>query len=108
MLGVWLLISAFIWPHTASSQANTWIVGVLIAAAAIWSMYMPQIRWVNTALSVWLFVSTFFISHQTPGTRWNNVIVAILAFLASVIPTGTATRTTLPPTPGHPHRTPSL
>lgn len=106
VLGAWLFISAFIWPHTASSQANTWIVGALMAGAAIWAMFAPPVRWVNTVLAIWLFISTFFIPHVTTGTVWNNAIVAILVFLVSLVPSGvsrtssgttTTTTTTVPP-----------
>jgi hypothetical protein len=85
-LGVWLFISAFVWPHTANSQANTWIVGVLVVAFALWGMFTPPVRWVNTVLAVWLFFSTFFFAHITAGTVWNNAIVAILVFILSLVP----------------------
>lgn len=102
VLGVWLFISAFIWPHTESAQTNTWIVGVLIAAAAIWAMFTPQVRWLNTVLAIWLFVSTLVIPHVTTGTVWNNVIVAIVVFLVSLMPSGASTTRTARP-PGQPH-----
>ncbi len=86
VLGVWLFISAFIWPHTAASQTNTWIVGILIAIFAIAAMFAPAVRWVNTVLAVWLFVSTLFIQHVTAGTAWNNCIVAVIVFFVSLAP----------------------
>ncbi len=85
-LGVWLFISAWVWPHTTSSATNTWIVGLLIVAAGIIAMYVPWFRWVNTALAIWLFFSTFAFPHVTSGTMWNNAIVAIIVFIVSLIP----------------------
>jgi hypothetical protein len=87
-LGAWLFISAFLWPHGAASAANTWIVGLLIAIAGLIALRMPWMRWVDTALAIWLFLSTFAMPHVTRGTLWNNLIVALLVFLVSLVPEG--------------------
>jgi len=89
VLGVWLFISAFLWPHNPASQTNTWLLGVIIAVVGVAGLFTPPIRWVNTAAAIWLFLSTLFINHDMPGTVWNNLIVAILVFILSL----TASRT---------------
>lgn len=88
MFGIWLLISAFLWPHSASAETNTWIVGASIAIVAAWALFTPRVRWVNTLLASWLGLSTLFIYHLTIGTLWNNLAVAIIVFVSSMIPTG--------------------
>ena len=88
--GVWLFISAFIWPHTEAAQTNTWIVAVLIMIAAIWALFAPSVRFINTILAIYLFISTFGIFHNNPGTVWNNVIVSIVVFIVSLIPSETS------------------
>jgi hypothetical protein len=100
VLGVWLFVSAFIWPHTQASYTNTWILGVLITAVAVWALFVPAVRWANTALAVWLFISTLFIMHISTGTAWNNAIVAALVFIFSLMPS-----TTHLATPGRPQTT---
>lgn len=97
-LGAWLFISAFLWPHATASAANAWIVGLLIAIASLIALRMPWMRWVDTALAVWLFLSTLVMSDATRGTLWNNLIVAVLVFLVSLVPEG------LFPTPRWPIR----
>jgi hypothetical protein len=87
-LGAWLFISAFLWPHGTASAANTWIVGLLIAIAGLIALRMPWMRWVDTGLAIWLFLSTLAISHTTRGTLWNNLIIALLVFLVSLVPEG--------------------
>ncbi len=99
--GVWLFISAFVWPHTAAAQNNTWIVGVLIVLASLWAMFAPSVRFINTILAVYLFISTFGIFHQNPGTVWNNVIVSIIVFVLSLVPSETAYWTRGHRTPAH-------
>ena len=91
LIGVWLFISAWVWPHTVAAQTNTWIVGALIAIAAIWAMFAPPVRLVNTILAIWLFFSTLFIYHTSAATLWNNLIVAVVVFALSLIPSGAMT-----------------
>jgi len=41
VLGVWLFISAFLWPHTYAQMTNTWILGVLCVVFALVAMRVP-------------------------------------------------------------------
>ncbi len=92
ILGVWLFISAFIWPHGASQLTNTWIVGVVTVAIALIALAAPPVKYLNTALSIWLFISVWVLPGANAGTQWNNAIVAILIFLFSLAPEGGGTR----------------
>ncbi len=85
VLGVWLFISAFIWEHTAAERTNTWILGVLFVVFALVATRSPGARWVNTALSIWLFISVWALPHDNVGTMWNNALVAIVVFFASLV-----------------------
>lgn len=86
VLGVWLFISAFVWPHSAAARTNTWICGLLAVAFAVWALWAPAARWLNTALAIWLFISALSIFHVSGATLWNNVIVAIFLFVFSLVP----------------------
>ena len=92
LLGVWLFISAFIWPHTEAQMTNTWICGVLAVIFAAVAMRAPQARYVNTILAIWLFISAFALTSESIGTVWNNVIVAIAIFVSSLVPSDTEPR----------------
>jgi hypothetical protein len=85
-LGIWLFISAFIWSHTYAQMTNTWIVGVLCVAFAVIATRVPEVRYLNTILAIWLFVSAWALPTMESGTRWNNVLVAIAIFLLSLAP----------------------
>jgi hypothetical protein len=98
VLGAWLFISAFLWPHTEASFANTWVVGALTVAFALWAMKAPSARYLNTALSMWLFFSTFAMVHLLQATLWNNAIVAVAIFIASLVPSRSTDRRQRPPT----------
>ncbi len=86
LLGIWLFISAFIWPHTSAQMNNAWICGVITVVFAVIALRAPQARYVNTALAVWLFISTFAMPRMSVGTTWNNILVAIAIFIVSLVP----------------------
>ena len=98
LIGVWLFISAFVWPHTVAARTNTWILGVLSVVVALIAMAQPMARWLNTLAAIWLFFSTLAISHTTQATVINNIIVAIVVFILSFIGSYAAIdrRTTVP------------
>jgi hypothetical protein len=85
-LGVWLFLSAFLWTHTQAQLTNTWVVGVLCVIFALISMAVPWVRYLNTLLAIWLFISAWALPTASSGTIWNNVLVAIAMFVASLMP----------------------
>lgn len=86
VLGVWLFISAFIWPHSYAQMTNTWIVGVLVVAFSLIAMRVPEVRYLNTILAVWLFISVWALPSISMGTRWANALTAIAIFFVSLAP----------------------
>jgi hypothetical protein len=92
ILGAWLFVSAFLWSHTPADRVSCWAAGLGVIAFAVIAMTIPVARWVNCALAVWLFVSAFALPHLHPGTRWNEVIVALLVFFLAIVPTEVDTR----------------
>jgi hypothetical protein len=86
-LGLWLFLSAFLWPHTPGSRANTWVLGLIIAVLAGVGTPTPAIRALSTVPAVWLLFSSFWIADVTNATMWNNAIVAVLVLMLSLIPT---------------------
>jgi hypothetical protein len=83
-LGVWLFISAFVWPHTPEQFANAWIVGLLIIAFAAISLRVELGRYACTLTAVWLFFSNWILPTELEATAWNNIIVSISVFVASL------------------------
>ena len=86
ILGVWVFVSAFAWPHPPAAFTNTWIVGLLVAIFALIAMRTPGARFVNTALAIWLFVAAFVLPHVETGSVWNNALCAIAIFILSLVP----------------------
>ncbi|AKU90693.1 SPW repeat domain-containing protein [Vulgatibacter incomptus] len=88
VLGIWLFISAFIWPHGPAQLSNTWIIGIATVVVASIALAVPGAKYVNTALAIWLFISVWVLPGATSGTQWNNAVVAILIFLFSLVAEG--------------------
>jgi hypothetical protein len=86
ILGVWLFISAFLWPHAQAQLTNTWVCGVLAVIFSLIAMGVPWARYLNTLLAIWLFISAWALPTTSVGTIWNNVLVAIAIFVVSLVP----------------------
>ena len=86
-LGLWLFVSAFLWPHTPLSQANTWVLGLIIALIAAIGPSTAAVRTLAAVPALWVLFSAFWISDVTNATAWNNAVVAVLVLVLSVVPT---------------------
>ncbi len=86
ILGLWLFVSAFVWPRAGATFANAWIVGLLAAIFAVMGMTNGRIRFANTALSAWLLVSAAALPHRSAWGRWNDAAVAVLMLALSLVP----------------------
>jgi hypothetical protein len=96
ILGVWLFISAFLWPHAMSQQTNTWLCGALVVVFAVVAMRVPPARYLNTALAIWLFISAWALPSVTTATIWNNALVGIALFVVSLVPSYASRETPTP------------
>jgi hypothetical protein len=86
VLGAWLAVSAFALEHTFASRVNAFVVGVWIATAALGAAWSLPMRIANTVAAVWLGAATLSMSDVQPATFWNNLALAALVFLLSLIP----------------------
>jgi hypothetical protein len=85
VLGVWLVISAFIWPHGSVQSTNTWVSGALCVAGALLLVKVPEARYFNALLGVYLFVSSWILPGSM-GTLMNNLLVGVAIGFAAILP----------------------
>lgn len=85
-LGGWLFVSGFLWLHSQAQFTNAWVVGLAAAAIALISMRVPQVRFVNVLLALWLFASVWALPVAAQGTFWNNIAVAVVMFFTALTP----------------------
>lgn len=78
LLGLWLLVSAFVWPLGTAHLVNSWIVGLVAITAAFLSLGMPAARYVCMAAGVWLFVSTVAVFRASASAMyWNDALIGL-------------------------------
>jgi hypothetical protein len=77
LLGSWLLVSAFLWPHVPPQFRNSWSVGALCIVVATLARSVPTLRYGNTILGLWLTVTTLLGPAASALTTWNNVLVGV-------------------------------
>lgn len=85
-LGVWLFISAFLWPHGHAQFSNTWLLGIIIAGLAFVAATYPAIRFLNALAAAWLFSSTLLLPEASALTVVHNCALAVAVFAASLVP----------------------
>lgn len=85
-VGIWLVISAWLWPHTHAQQLNAWVVGGLMIVFAIAAAERGVLRYLNTALAAWLFASIWVLPTSSMSTVWNLGLVATFALVFSLFP----------------------
>ena len=95
VLGAWLFLSPWIAGFTAvvpvegadaaagftTAAWNAWIVGVVVAAIALWAaLRLAEWQdWANGVLGVWLVVSPWIIGFaKLTAALWNHVVVGLL------------------------------
>jgi hypothetical protein len=85
-MGLWLFLSAFLWPHGRPQTINAWVCGILAITIALAGLEgQSRARYLNVALGVWLIVSSFLLHGTRPQTAVNHVVVGfIIAVLASL------------------------
>lgn len=85
-MGVWLVISAFVWPHEPTQRLNAVVFGSMIAVLASLALMWRPASWVATLPAVWLFGTSLSAEHRDALTPWHNVAVAFVVFMSATAP----------------------
>lgn len=81
----WLLVSAFVLPHSAFTQATTWIAAVAIGAASILAVGKPAARFAISGLAALLAVVALLAPGMGTAAAVNNAVFAALLFALSLV-----------------------
>jgi hypothetical protein len=82
---VWLIMSAFVWPHSRAQMTSALIVGVLgLGVVLVARTVDRRARYLNGFLAIWLIMSLWVLPPATPSVAWNNTMVALLLLPLSV------------------------
>jgi hypothetical protein len=86
VLGAWLFLSAFLWPHSQPALVNAWVVGALLTGAGALAGRSAKARAFCGALALWLVVSAFFIPKLTEFTFWHDAAIGLAALVITFKP----------------------
>ena len=85
-LGLWLFISAFLWPHSSFAFAASWIMGSCIAMNAFASIWAPPARYFNVVIGAMSLGWQLTAAAREPATLVHGVIVSGLVVLLALAP----------------------
>jgi hypothetical protein len=86
LLGLWLFVSAFAWPHSRDACAAAWISGAMIGMNAFASIWASPVRFFNVILGgISLAWQAAAAAHE-PAARVNGIVVSGLVILLSLVP----------------------
>jgi hypothetical membrane protein len=86
LFALWLIVSAFVWPHSTFQVANTLVCGFVSLALALAGLYRDDARYLGVVVAVWLFFSSVItMGAPSQATMWNNTLVAIGLLVTSLV-----------------------
>jgi hypothetical protein len=83
VLGAWLLVSAFMWPHAEAQFIATIIVGAVLTIVSPFEVGSPRVRMINTAAGVALIIVAVVLPRTTAVTLWHNVLLGFIVLSVS-------------------------
>jgi hypothetical protein len=86
LLGLWLFLSAFVWPQEESARINTCLVGLFIGVCAVTATGWGFVRHVTMILALWLAFSTVLVYPGSGVALYNNLLVSVLVLALAEIP----------------------
>ncbi len=81
VLGIWLIVSPFLFGYTSGAIANSVILGIIVAVLAIVRLAMPNqtwASWLNGVAGLWLIVAPFLFGFMDAAVLWNQIIVGVV------------------------------
>ena len=81
VLGLWLIISPFLFNYSSGAIGNSVILGIIVAGLAVIRLTVPNqtwASWLNGVVGLWLIVAPFMFGFTEAAVLWNQVIVGIV------------------------------
>jgi hypothetical protein len=85
LIGTWLFLSAFMWPHHSAQGFAALVCGALTVLFALLTIYLPSVRYLTAATAVVLFVASLGSAMRLDRTFWHNAVIAIAIFVAALL-----------------------
>jgi hypothetical protein len=99
LLGLWLIVSPWALGYGyGAAVANDVVLGILIAAVALWSVSVPSIEtapaWINVILGMWLIIAPWVlgVAGAAAYVGTNDPVIGILTIVFAALRIVTARR----------------
>jgi hypothetical protein len=77
LLGVWLVVSVFLWPHSSGQAALGLLGGLLLALLGLLHLRgWQRSEFMILAVSVWLGVGAIVLPERSTVSVFNHMLVA--------------------------------
>jgi hypothetical protein len=84
LIGLWLMLSAFLWPHLRAEQANALVCGGVCALLTVLSVEAGGVRYLEIGLAAWLVASAFVLPHRLLITPIHSAVIGLVVGLLSL------------------------
>jgi general stress protein CsbA len=100
-LGIWLLMAPAVLGYVdAYAVNNDRMLGLLIIAASVVSLWVPRARLVNVVLGSWLIIAPFVLGYFGGRAVVNDIVVGIACAFFAFVPSRSISRSVNPGAPG--------
>lgn len=82
-LAGWVLVSAYLWPHSRAQFLVTIAVGALVAIIAPFDLFSRRVRKINMAAGAVLALAAVALPRASAATLWHNVVLGLLIMTVS-------------------------
>jgi hypothetical protein len=83
LMGMWLFVSAFVWPQGRGQVATTALCGVLTTLTAVLTSYDNRSRYLTEVIGALVVVLAFTVQPLGSATFWHNGIMGISIAVAA-------------------------
>ena len=90
LIGTWLFLSAFAWPHTHGQKLAALICGALAVVLSLGMIYFSGLRYLLAVVAVMLLVVSLTSANRFDLTFWHNGIMAVAIFVNALADPGSA------------------
>jgi hypothetical protein len=86
LLGLWLFVSAFAWPHSRDACAAAWISGAMIVMNAFAAIWASPARFFNVLIGGIALVWQAAAAAHEPAARMNGIVCSALVIALALVP----------------------
>ncbi|MGA9525323.1 MAG: SPW repeat protein [Myxococcaceae bacterium] len=101
LLATWLFVAAFAFNATTAQFWSVLLVSILVVTIEVLSMWRNDLRFVDTALGLWLIFSVWLLPPRNDFVYWNNIICGLLIAVMSMVRTRVKHRPWVPSRNGY-------